>query len=446
MQKDVLSVISLFSGALGLDLGLEKAGFKVRVAVENDKHAANTIRLNRPDIKLVERDIEKVKSKELLKITGLKVGEVTLVSGGPSCQTFSTAGRRNSLSDPRGKLIHHFIRIVKETQPRFFVMENVRGLLSAARVHRPLRKRGHGFPVLDKREELGSAFAFILRELKKTGYYIVFDVLNTADFGTPQTRHRVVIIGSRDGEPIQIPNPTHSLQPIGNLEQWVTLKEALKGLEDKKPQFIPFSPKLKKYLKLIPEGGNWRDLPKRMQKGAMGKAYDSWGGRVGFFRRLNWDSPSPALTTHPVSKATLLCHPTKLRPLSVKEYSRIQQFPDSWEISGGISKQYTQVGNAVPVGLGYAIGKSIRKAIASKTSQVLNGIVCENKILLERLSNRPRTMVNPARMRKVKSAKLTSEWINHRKNHKHPFLKYIQPRPLIHAEAKSKGQKIKTHG
>jgi DNA (cytosine-5)-methyltransferase 1 len=163
----------------------------------------------------------------------------------------------------------------------------------------------------------------------------------------------------------------------------------------------------------------------------MGKAYGSWGGRVGFFRRLNWDKPSPSLTTSPISKATMLCHPTKLRPLSIKEYMVIQQFPKNWEFAGSTVQKYKQIGNAVPVGLGRAIGNSIKDAMAIKKKTTVRGIKCDNAGLLERLLARPHTTLNPARMRKVKSAKLTSQWLNHRPREKHVFLKYLIANPKV---------------
>lgn len=419
------SVISLFSGAMGLDLGLEKAGFHVKVAVENNKDAAETIRKNRPDVSVIQKDITTVSTDEILKAAGLKVGEATIVSGGPSCQTFSTAGSRGSFEDPRGNLFLEFLRIVKESQPRFFVMENVPGMLSAAKKHRPLKERGHGYSPLKAEEELGSAFSLILGELKKTGYYIVFDVLNAADFGTPQTRKRVVFIGSRDGEMVKIPTPSHSEKKVRGKKQWVSLAKALKDVNDKNPEFVQITPKAKKYMVDIPEGGNWKNLPVAKQKVAMGKAFESWGGRVGFFRRLAWRKPSPSLTTNPVSKATMLCHPVELRPLSIKEYMAIQQFPKRWKVAGSITQKYRQIGNAVPVGLGSAIGNVIQVAMRSKGRVEQRGILCENSDLIKKLSERPRTMLNPARMRKVKSAELASKWVNNRPNHREDFLQYL---------------------
>jgi len=213
-------------------------------------------------------------------------------------------------------------------------MENVKGVLSAAVKHRALKDRGPGHPQLTADEELGSAFRLILQELKATGYYIVFDVLNAANYGTPQTRERVVFIGSRDGEPVTMPEPTHAKDGAGGLLPWVTFEEAIKDLEDPDPVYKELSKTKKKYLKLVPAGGNWRNLPKKMQAEALGGAAVSWGGRGGFFRRLAWNKPAPALTTRPDSKATMLCHPTELRTLSVRGVHAAARVPRRLALRG----------------------------------------------------------------------------------------------------------------
>ena len=426
MSKKNLSVISLFSGGLGLDLGLEQAGFHISVAVECNRFAAETIRKNRPKLELIERKIELVSTAEILKAAGMKAGEPALVTGGPSCQSFSTAGSRGSVTDPRGGMFRQFLRVVKQAQPRFFVMENVKGVISAAIKHRKLKERGPGFPPLEPEEELGSAFRLILKALKATGYYITFDLLNAADYGVPQSRERVIFIGSRDGEHIQMPVPTHSRDGVDDLPAWVTLREALRGLKDEAPVFPELTPLKKRYLKLVPEGGNWRDLPKRMHAKALGGAHVSWGGRSGFFRRLAWGQHSPALTTCPDGRATMLCHPTELRPLSVAEYTRLQQFPDGWEFAGGMPQQYIQVGNAVPVGLGKAIGEAIRKAMRIKKDERLPaGIVCENLELIDRMVNRPRTILNPGRMRKNPSPEAALYWMDAKDKKRSKLLNFI---------------------
>lgn len=423
-----LPVISLFSGAMGLDLGLERAGFRIAVAVECNPFAVATIRANRPRLPLIDRPIERVTTAEILDAAGLKEGEPLLVAGGPSCQVFSTAGARGSLGDPRGELFEHFVRVVRESQPRFFVMENVRGLLSAAVRHRPLNKRGPGYPPLAADEELGSAFKVVAQHLQELDYYTVFDVLNSADYGTPQTRQRLLLLGSRDGEAVRMPVPTHSRDGTGGLPKWRTLADAAGDLVDPEPDFYRFCPAKEKYLRQVPEGGNWRDLPEAVRKEALGRAFDSWGGRSGFFRRLSWGRPSPALTTRPDSKATSLCHPTELRPLSVREYARIQEFPDDWTFAGPVRKKYEQVGNAVPLGLGEAAGRALRGVMASSSVTGRNGRVeCWNIELLTKLCKRPRTIVNPPRMRNDSASETISDWYEGSGRMRRDALAYVPP-------------------
>jgi DNA (cytosine-5)-methyltransferase 1 len=399
------ALISLFSGALGLDLGLESAGFEIRAAVESDEQAASTIRKNRPDIAVLQKDIRTLSAKDILKAAGLQKTDVAVITGGPSCQSFSTAGQRRSLADPRGGLFTEFLRIVRDLRPRFFVLENVRGILSAAVKHRPLAKRGPGHPPLVPDEVLGSALKVILSEIDGLGYRVIFDLINTASYGVPQTRQRVIFIGSRDGENIAIPRTTHAE------ERWTTLRDALAGLTEKKPEFIRLPPRWAKYIKLVPAGGNWRNLPSRMRRHALGAAHKSWGGRSGFFRRLSWDKPAPALTTRPNSKATLLCHPTRLRPLSVGEYARLQQFPENWKFSGTASQKYKMIGNAVPPAVGKAIGKMLVRVIEHpQLIRLSAGIICLNKELVQQ-AGKPRTILNPPRMRRTRDLEATRRWL-----------------------------------
>jgi len=398
-QKKI-PVISLFSGAMGLDLGLEQAGFQVVVAVECDRQAVSTIKLNRPELPVIDKKIEAVEVEEILDLAGLKVGGSFIVCGGPSCQTFSTAGHRRSLADPRGTLFSHFVRVVRESQPRFFVMENVRGMLSAAVRHRPLNQRGPGFPPLKKDEELGSAFKHIVEELSTLNYYTVFDLLNAADYGVPQRRERIFFIGGRDGRPVSMPLPTHAAVKSPGRKPWVTLKDAIGNMTANASPGFRLVPKDEAILKLVPPGGNWKDLPTHVQKTALKKAYESWGGRSGFYRRLDWEKPSPALTTQPNSRATMLCHPTELRPLNLSEYAQIQQFPHFWKFGGTVTSQYRQIGNAVPVGLSQAVGRAVLAEWNRHAKPELVGVVqTHNADLVRRMTARPVTILNPPRMR-----------------------------------------------
>lgn len=416
---------------MGLDLGLEAAGLRIAVAVECNPFAVATIRANRPDLPVIDRKIEDVTTAEILEKAGLKPGEAFAVVGGPSCQAFSTAGARSSLSDPRGTLFQHFARVVREAQPHFFVMENVRGLLSAAVKHRSLKERGPGYPTLEPDEELGSALKTVASTLRELGYYTVFDILNAADFGVPQARERLVFLGTRFGERIAMPAATHDQDGDGGLPKWKTLRSALEGLEDPSPEFTKLCPSKAKYLAMVPEGGNWRALPEDLKSEALGRAYVSWGGRSGFFRRLSFGRPSPALTTRPDSKATSLCHPTELRPLSIREYARIQQFPDDWTFAGSVRQKYEQVGNAVPLGLGKAVGQALIAAEAQEGDGRGHGrIECWNLDLLAKMSRRPRTVVNPPRMRKDTKEATISDWHQEGSRMRSDALEYVPPERL----------------
>jgi DNA (cytosine-5)-methyltransferase 1 len=376
MIDNRMTSIGLFAGGFGLDLGLEQAGFSTIGVVEHDPHAAKTILVNRPHLAMsaVPRDIQEIASKTLLEEGGrildlgrdLRSGEVDLISGGPPCQPFSTAGRRGAFGDPRGSLFMDFIRIVRDIQPRYFIMENVRGLLSAAIQHRPIAERGEQAQILNPDEEQGSALQVILKEMADSGYTVRFKLLNAADYGVPQTRWRVVFLGSRDGEALAFPKETHSERGTLGREAWQTLRSALKGLHDPEPEFYAYPESRLRFLKLLTEGQYWRHLPDDLKAEAMGGAYLSGGGKVGFYRRLAWDKPSPTVTTAPHQKATDMCHPTELRPLSVREYARIQTFPDEWCFTGPTSAKYRQIGNAVPVGLSRALGKHIAEAVNGK--------------------------------------------------------------------------------
>ena len=417
MSKRNNSIISLFSGAMGLDLGLEKAGFKTRVAVETNKTAAETINANKKSLPVINASIKDVSTEYILKKAKLAVGEATIVSGGPCCQSFSTVGKRGSLSDPRGGLFMDLCRVVREAQPRFFIMENVKGLLSAAIKHRPLDERGSGFPPLSPEEELGSAFKVILKELANLKYYVTYSLVNAADYGTPQTRHRVIIIGSRDGENIFIPEATHIKNGNNGIPKWGTLKDALWGVKSK--EWVSFSEKKLKYLKKLKQGENWTALHKRSQRIALGAAFESWGGRKGFYRRLSWSKPSPSLTTAPDGNATMLCHPTKDRPLSVEEYARLQEFPAGYLFNGSTREKYTMIGNAVPLNIGSAIGKMLKATILDTEENGLphdheqrkGRIQCGDTVLEKRLKNRSRTQLPPLSHRLNSDPIAARQWI-----------------------------------
>ena len=340
-------VISLFSGAMGLDIGLEKAGLHVAVGQDVDLSCVATMQANGHNV--LAGDIRSIDPQVLLDLAGLKRGEPFLLCGGPPCQPFSTAGKRLGINDPRGSLFMDFIRMIRFMQPRFFVMENVKGIMSA-----PLKSGEGAAP-----GKPGTVLDVILSEFYQLGYRVVYGILDAVNYGVPQFRERFVLIGSRDGEDVFLPFPTHFQMHQMADYRWNTLGDAILDLEDDPGECASFSAERMRFLRLVPEGGNWRDLPDALAERAMGGAFRSSGGKVGFYRRLSYQQPSPTLVTSPVQKASMLCHPRKDRPLSVKEYARIQQFPDDWDFVGTVSSKYRQIGNAVPVGLAYALGKAV---------------------------------------------------------------------------------------
>jgi DNA (cytosine-5)-methyltransferase 1 len=340
-------VISLFSGAMGLDLGLNQAGLRVVVSQDVDRWCVETMRRNGHTA--IEGDIRALVAadpscKFMLRTAGIKKKDVFAVVGGPPCQSFSTAGKRKGVEDERGQLYEEFINVVSALKPRFFIFENVKGLSSMPT--NPLDKDSK--PVLQT----------ILESFSAIGYKTIYGVLDAVHYGTPQFRERLVIVGSRDKEDIFLPDPTHFHRHQNPEMRWRTLGDALNGIADAGPH-ANFSPAVKRFLALVPAGGNWKSLPVNLTKEAMGGAFESGGGKVGFYRRLNIAEPSPTLVTSPIQKATMLCHPTDLRPLSVFEYARLQQFPLDWKFEGKTSDCYRQIGNAVPVPLGRALGQML---------------------------------------------------------------------------------------
>lgn len=374
-RKQPYTVVSLFSGALGFDLGVELTGrFQLLACVENDAACvataeANKARKNLPSsLKIVPQDIRAVDAAELMPSLGLKPGELDLLIGGPPCQSFSTAGRRGTVQDPRGTLIWEFLRFVEVFRPKYFVMENVRGLLSAALRHRPLAKRpDKGGPPLEQDERPGSVvrlFAQDLQKLPDSSYHLDIFEVNAVNYGAPQIRERVLFFGNRFGRQVDFPEPTHG-EPNGGsrLYPWRTLGEAIAGSNEREPLVLDFSPRKKRYLQMVPPGSNWRSLPPDVQRESMGRAFHAKGGRSGWWRRLSLDLPCPTLVTMPNHASTSLCHPTETRALSLREYARIQEFPDNWEFCGTILEQYAQVGNAVPVRLGQIAGETIARQL-----------------------------------------------------------------------------------
>lgn len=314
------SVVELFAGAGGLALGLANAGLKASLLVEIDKWAATTLKINRPDWNVFEGDVGSVDYK------GIKADVLT---GGFPCQAFSYAGKRLGFEDTRGTLFFQYARAVKELKPKILVAENVRGL---------------------EKHDNGRTLSTMLEILTDLGYNVSYKILRAQYLDVPQKRERLVIIGIRKDIKVPICFPKEQDYTVG-------LREALDGVPDAPGQ--SYTERKHKIMSLIPPGGYWRDLPLKMQKEYMGASFFLGGGKTGMARRLAWDEPSLTLTCNPAQKQTERCHPQETRPLNVREYARIQSFPDNWKFSGSVSAQYKQIGNAVPVNLGYHIGRCL---------------------------------------------------------------------------------------
>ena len=326
------TVLELFAGAGGLAVGLEKAGLKCVALNEIDKWACQTLRKNRPNWRVLEGDIKDHDFAEYHD-------KVDVVTGGFPCQAFSYAGKKLGLADARGTLFYEFARAVQEVNPPICIGENVRGLLS---------------------HEGGKTLQGMLSILDEIGYNVVpFQVLKAINYNVPQKRERLILVGIRKDIDLNYEYPT----PHKHI---YTLHDALKK-GDLFDSDVPLSvgstyPKSKvAVLDLVPPKGYWRDLPLDIQKEFMGGSFHLGGGKTGIARRIGWDEPCLTLTCSPAQKQTERCHPEETRPFTVREYARIQTFPDDWAFEGSVAQQYKQIGNAVPVNLGREVGYSIIK-------------------------------------------------------------------------------------
>lgn len=355
---------SLFSGAMGLDLGLEAAGGKLIFANEIDKGAIATIRHNRPDVPVFGESVENLTASRVFADTGLDRGELDLLCGGPPCQSFSVYGNREGTLDPRGQMVFEFVRMVGELLPKSFLMENVRGLHSMPLVPLSASKKAKDYEPWMSRK--GSLLDELSQSLRELGYEVDIFLVNSVNYGAPQIRERMLMIGNRLGQRCSILAPTHSNRPQDALPAFRTLREAVgTGFSDPSPELMNFSPRKLHYLAMVPPGGNWRSLPVDLQKESMGKSWYLKGGRSATWRRLSWDFPCPTVVTMPNHASTSMCHPDEVRALTVGECAAIQEFPAEWEFRGTTAEKYRQIGNAVPVRLGRVAGNAI--------SQILNG-------------------------------------------------------------------------
>ena len=323
--------IELFAGAGGLALVVEKAGFNTLGLIEFDKDAADTLKKNRPNWNVINDDIANISCLDLEKYFSIKKGELDLLSGGAPCQAFSYAGKRLGLEDARGTLFYHYALFLEKLQPKMFLFENVRGLLT---------------------HDHGKTYATMLDIFTRAGYTIDKQVLNAWNYGVPQKRERLITIGIRNdlvGKTEYRFPKAHNYKPV--------LRDVLLDCPD--GPGVPYGEKKRKIFELVPAGGYWRDIDPAIAKEYMKSCWDMEGGRTGILRRMSLDEPSLTVLTSPSQKQTERCHPLEARPFTVRENARCQTFPDDWEFCGNVSAQYKQVGNAVPVNLAYDIAKEI---------------------------------------------------------------------------------------
>ena len=330
-ERDYTS-IELFAGAGGLAIGMEKAGFKHLMLNEIDHDACRTLLRNRPEWHVAEGDVRKVDFSRFKD-------KIDLVTGGFPCQTFSFAGKKAGFNDTRGTLFFELARAVKETNAKIFVGENVKGLAS---------------------HDGGRTLKVIREAIADMGYTLVEPrILHAIKYMVPQKRERLILVAIRNDLAekalFRWPSPYHRIMTLRD----AFFKGELYDCDTPTSVCASYSEKKAKVLAQVPQGGDWRDLPEDVAREFMGVSYESEGGKTGMARRLSLDEPSLTLTCSPVQKQTERCHPTETRPLSVREYARIQTFPDDWIFEGSMAAQYKQIGNAVPVNLAWALGRAL---------------------------------------------------------------------------------------
>lgn len=360
-------VLSLFSGAGGLDLGLRLAGWPVLAQVEMEPDCVATLQAEaikaRRKTQCFRARIEEIDPRRLRRQLGLKAGQLGLIAGGPPCQPFTTTGLRQGIHDRRASsAFPSYLKYVEELMPEALLLENVDGMLSAALRHRPLRERGTDSPKMAWEERKGSFLYWFLCKLAALGYSVAWGVTEAADHGVPQFRQRAVLIGIRHGEPCFLPAPSHG-QP--GLSPFRTLREALTGIRNLGP-IQPLSERKKDVFRLIPPGGNWRNLSDSLRRQTMGAAYFATGGKSGWWRRLSWDEPAPTILGMPDHSSTALIHPDELRCLSLNECAAVQTFPGDICFGGSPRSGYQQVGNAVPPLLACRLGLHIAGHLAGE--------------------------------------------------------------------------------
>jgi DNA (cytosine-5)-methyltransferase 1 len=382
---DAPTCLDLFAGAGGLAVGFRSAGWAIVGGNDLDKDAGATFRLNFPESVFFEGPVSAVTAEKVLNYCGLKEGELDCLIGGPPCQSFSYNNHQRSEKDARARLFEDYLRIVRGLRPKTLVMENVPGILTI----------GDGSVI--------EAIKAVL-ESEELGYKCDVQILSAEEYGTPQTRRRVFIVASRAGDPKEmIPAPTHrSADPRKarsnsqkGLRRTVTVLSAIGDLPqiangggepvvrrgNVKP-FSGFQRAIRKGVRRVfnhvchgltevnlsrvihvPEGGNWRDIPRELLPAGMQRARLS--DHTKRYGRLAREGYASTLLTKCDPHWGAYIHPTQDRTISVREAARLQGFPDIFQFAGThLGKHYEQVGNAVPVPVAEALGRSVAKHLA----------------------------------------------------------------------------------
>jgi DNA (cytosine-5)-methyltransferase 1 len=333
--------VSLCSGALALDIGLERAGFQVVLASEIDRDAVKTIHANRPRLPVLG-DISGLNAAQVRAVARIGNKDIDLVAGGPPCQTYSTAGKRLGLRDPRGGVLLTFASLAVDLAPKYIVLENVRGLM------------------------FDGAFETVLGIFHDGGYTCSWNLYDCTYFGVAQRRLRVVVIASRHGRVPHL-SATHSDRRTDGLPRWRTLRDVIGDMTSIEHHHANYPAWRRKFFGELKPGQNWRHL-RHPERAITERVRRATGGKSEFYRRLSWDKPANTLLTNPCNTLSGCCHPEQDRPLSVQEYQRLQGFPDSWTICGNLHSRYRQLGNAVPVPLAVALGKTIMRHLRTGNS------------------------------------------------------------------------------
>lgn len=347
-------VIELFAGCGGMALGLENAGLNTELLVENNRDCINTLLANKPSWNIVSDDVSKVDFRQYQ-------GQVDIVTGGFPCQAFSYAGQGRGFADTRGTLFFEFARCLQEVKPKIAIAENVRGLLS---------------------HQQGKTLSVMLETLHQLGYNTSYKLLRAQFLDVPQKRERLFIIAIRQDLGIKAIFPQEKNYTI-------SLKTALSNCPAS--QGVEYNNRKKAIMEMVPAGGNWKNLPLEVQKDYMKGSFCKGGGRTGFAKRLSWHEPCLTVTCSPAQTQTERCHPEETRPLQVREYARIQTFPDDWHFSGCLTAQYRQIGNAVPVNLAYHLGRCLITMLTEEVEEIKNFPMQEiyQQLSIPRLSYSP---------------------------------------------------------